>query len=173
VHDYGIEQTVRDSRIAMIYEGTNEVQAVDLVQRKLLADGGQRAAVLIADLRREVLACEGTPALQPFAQALSGQLDAWQAAIDGLRVGALDDADYPLRVADDLLAAVGHVLMAWAWARIARTALLPATAPAAGGRTAGQWTQSATFGLQWLLPQAAVHWARVMQPQAQLPFVAA
>ena len=34
VHDYGIEQTVRDSRIAMIYEGTNEIQAIDLVQRK-------------------------------------------------------------------------------------------------------------------------------------------
>jgi alkylation response protein AidB-like acyl-CoA dehydrogenase len=34
VRDYGIEQTVRDSRIAMIYEGTNEIQAVDLVQRK-------------------------------------------------------------------------------------------------------------------------------------------
>jgi alkylation response protein AidB-like acyl-CoA dehydrogenase len=40
VHDYGIEQTVRDSRIAMIYEGTNEIQAIDLVQRKLLDDGG-------------------------------------------------------------------------------------------------------------------------------------
>ena len=173
VHDYGIEQTVRDSRIAMIYEGTNEVQAVDLVQRKLLADGGQRAAALIADLRREATACEGSPALQPFAQALTGQLDAWQVAIDALRAGAVADADYPLRVADDLLAAVGHVLMAWTWARIARTALSPATAPVAGGRSAEQWTQSATFGLQWLLPQAAVHWARVMQPQAELPFVAA
>jgi hypothetical protein len=38
VRDYGIEQTVRDSRIAMVYEGTNEIQAVDLVQRKLLDD---------------------------------------------------------------------------------------------------------------------------------------
>jgi alkylation response protein AidB-like acyl-CoA dehydrogenase len=173
VRDYGIEQTVRDSRIAMIYEGTNEIQAVDLVQRKLLADGGQRAAALIADLRREATACQGTPALQSFAQALTGQLDAWQAAIDALRAGAVADADYPLRVADDLLAAVGHVLMAWGWARIARTALLPATAPAAGGRSAAQWTQSATFGLQWLLPQASVHWARVMAPAASLPFVAA
>ena len=43
----------------------------------------------------------------------------------------------------------------------------------AGGRSAEQWTQSATFGLQWLLPQAAVHWARVMAPAATLPFVAA
>jgi alkylation response protein AidB-like acyl-CoA dehydrogenase len=39
VHDYGIEQTVRDSRIAMIYEGTNEIQAIDLVMRKVLDDG--------------------------------------------------------------------------------------------------------------------------------------
>jgi alkylation response protein AidB-like acyl-CoA dehydrogenase len=173
VHEFGIEQTVRDSRIAMIYEGTNEIQAIDLVQRKLLADGGQRAAALIAELRRECTACEVLPALQPFAAALAGQLDAWQAAMNALCAGAVDDADYPLRVADDLLAAVGHVLMAWAWARIARTAQTPALAPAAGGRTAAQWTQSASFGLQWLLPQAAVHWARVMQPAATLPFVGA
>lgn len=42
-----------------------------------------------------------------------------------------------------------------------------------GHRSAEQWVQSATFGLQWLLPQAAVHWARVMAPAATLPFVAA
>ena len=169
VHDYGIEQTVRDSRIAMIYEGTNEIQAIDLVQRKLLADGGGRAAALIAELRREVDACAAVAALQPFAQALAGQLDAWQAAIEALRTG--DDAERPLRIADDLLAGVAHALMAWAWARIARTAQARDAVAAAGGRDASLWRASATFGLQWLLPQAQVHWARVMQPQAELPFV--
>jgi alkylation response protein AidB-like acyl-CoA dehydrogenase len=170
VHQYGIEQTVRDSRIAMIYEGTNEIQAIDLVQRKLLADGGERAAVLITELRQEVVACADPPSLQPFARALAGELDAWLSAIDALREGACGDADYPLRVADDLLAAVGHALMAWAWARIARVAQCGDGVPGAGGRDAAQWLASATFGLQWLLPQARVHWARVMQPRAELPF---
>jgi alkylation response protein AidB-like acyl-CoA dehydrogenase len=41
VHEYGIEQSVRDSRIAMIYEGTNEIQAIDLLLRKVLGGGAQ------------------------------------------------------------------------------------------------------------------------------------
>ena len=40
VREWGIEQIVRDSRVAMIYEGTNEIQAIDLLVRKVLADGG-------------------------------------------------------------------------------------------------------------------------------------
>jgi alkylation response protein AidB-like acyl-CoA dehydrogenase len=41
VREWGIEQIVRDARVAMIYEGTNEIQAIDLLVRKVLADGGQ------------------------------------------------------------------------------------------------------------------------------------
>jgi alkylation response protein AidB-like acyl-CoA dehydrogenase len=47
VHDWGIEQCVRDSRIAMIYEGTNEIQAIDLVVRKIVPDGGARFGALL------------------------------------------------------------------------------------------------------------------------------
>ena len=47
IHEYGIEQLVRDSRIAMIYEGTNEIQAIDLLLRKVLPDGGTRLRALL------------------------------------------------------------------------------------------------------------------------------
>ena len=169
VREFGIEQTVRDSRIAMIYEGTNEIQAVDLVQRKLLDDGGTRAQALMAELAREVALCQAMPALLPFAQALQRQLEAWQQVLAALLAQRPHDAEYPLRVADDVLAGVAHVLMAWAWARIARVALTDATPPPAGGRGAQAWLSSATFGLQWLLPQAQVHWGRALQADAALP----
>ncbi len=65
------------------------------------------------------------------------------------------------------------MLLAWAWARIARTALDESALPVAGARPADQWLQSARFGLQWLLPQAQVHWARALQPALDLPFLAA
>ena len=42
-----------------------------------------------------------------------------------------------------------------------------------GARSGDAWLQSARFGVQWLLPQAQVHWARVMQPALDLPFLAA
>ncbi len=49
-HDWGIEQCLRDARIAMIYEGTNQIQAIDLVVRKLVADGGRAFAAWLETL---------------------------------------------------------------------------------------------------------------------------
>ena len=173
VREYGIEQTVRDSRIAMIYEGTNEIQAIDLVQRKLLDDGGARARALMADLAAETTACRRVPALQPFADALMQQLAHWESAMQALQASRATDAEHALRVADDVLAGVGHVLLAWAWARIARTAAQADQPAVPGARPADQWLQSASFGLQWLLPQAKVHWQRATQPGLALPFLVA
>jgi alkylation response protein AidB-like acyl-CoA dehydrogenase len=172
VHDYGIEQAVRDSRIAPIYEGTNEIQAVDLVMRKLLPDGGRAAAALRAALAADADACAALPQGAPFARALRGQLDAWAAADAALLAPADGDAEWPLRAADDYLAGVGHALLAWAWARIAAFALQPQAAAEPGTRPAAQWLDAARFGVQWLLPQAAVHWARIGQRDAALPEVA-
>ncbi len=173
VHGYGIEQTVRDSRIALIYEGTNEIQAIDLMQRKLLDDGGRRAEALRARLADEVQACSVEAATRPFGDALARQLAAWGETQSALLAGAKEDPEWPLRAADDMLVGIGHALLAWAWARIARAALDPARAPAAGGRSAAQWLASARFGVEWLLPQAQVHWQRARQRDAALPFVGA
>jgi hypothetical protein len=157
----------------MIYEGTNEIQAVDLVQRKLLDDGGARARALMADLASEVERCRAVAGLAPFADALAQQLQQWDAALAALLAGRAADAEYPLRAADDMLAGIGHALMAWAWTRIARSALDEGAAAVPGARPAAQWLQSARFGVQWLLPQAQVHWSRVRQPALDLPFLAA
>jgi hypothetical protein len=170
IHDYGIEQCVRDSRIALIYEGTNEIQAVDLVQRKLLDDGGRRAAALRALLAEEVVACGAQDATRAFADALSLQLEAWSETQGGLLAGAGADPEWPLRAADDVLMGIGHALLAWAWARIARTALDPARVTVVSGRTPAQWLATARFGIEWLLPQAQVHWARARHREASLPF---
>ena len=64
VHEYGIEQTVRDSRIAMIYEGTNEIQAIDLLQRKIMTDGGAKLLDLLSVLEQELDAGAGEPELK-------------------------------------------------------------------------------------------------------------
>ncbi len=167
LHDYGIEQTVRDSRIALIYEGTNEIQAIDLVTRKILDDGGQRADALRERLADEVQACRAQPALAPFADALQGQLDAWRDTQAALLQGAAADPEWPLRVADDVLQGIGHALLAWAWARLARCA----DHPQGSGRSREQWLDAARFGIDWLLPQAQVHWTRAARRDAALPFV--
>jgi alkylation response protein AidB-like acyl-CoA dehydrogenase len=147
VADYGIEQTVRDARIAMIYEGTNEIQAIDLVQRKLLGGAGPAFDALLDGLLRDagVDAC-GT--------ALRGQVAQAREALAALQAAAAADATAALRVADEVLAGCGHLLLAWSWAAIWRAA--DRDDPADRARRA-----AALHGVHWVLPQAGVHWERV------------
>jgi hypothetical protein len=95
------------------------------------------------------------------------QLAAWRRAQQALLDGRAADAEYPLRVADDMLQGIGHALRAWAWCRVARCS----AEPGPGGRSADQWQAAARYGIDWLLPQAQVHWSRVEQRDAALPFV--
>lgn len=110
-HDWGVEQCVRDARIAMIYEGTNQIQAIDLVVRKLVADGGRRFATWLESLAAS-LPADGTHAAAASEQLrLLGEL-----AADIVRASR-EDAELPFRVADDLLRATALALIAHAWAR--------------------------------------------------------
>ncbi|MBC7734173.1 MAG: acyl-CoA dehydrogenase family protein [Bacteriovorax sp.] len=111
IHDWGIEQCVRDSRIAMIYEGTNEIQAIDLLVRKLLPDGGAKFEALLDMLDAGLPApAQHTPA----ARAVIGRLrDATRAVVQDTRA----DPELPYRIADDFLRATGFMLIVQAWAR--------------------------------------------------------
>lgn len=110
-HDWGVEQCVRDARIAMIYEGTNEIQAIDLVVRKIVADGGRRFAAWLEALAAAV------PAGAQHAAAAQAQLRLLGELAADVVNAARDDAELPFRVADDFLRATGLALVAQAWAR--------------------------------------------------------
>ncbi len=162
--EYGVEQTLRDARIAMVYEGTNEIQAIDLLQRKVLGDGGAALGVVLEELAAEAQRCEADNALRDFAQALREQITTAQAATAALQAGAVQDAEWPLRAAGDYLQGIAHTLLAWAWAASARAAQQESDTAWAQAKTARM-----RYGLQWLLPQATVHWQRVMTPGLALP----
>ncbi|HMM84288.1 acyl-CoA dehydrogenase family protein [Azohydromonas sp.] len=167
VREVGVEQTLRDARIAMVYEGTNEIQAIDLVQRKLLADGGATLAALLDDHDAEAARCAADPALAGFADALRQHTGAARDGFAALQRAVATDPEAPLRVADDVLAGLAHTLMAWAFAASARAAAHDADAGWAAAKVARM-----RYGVQWLLPQAAVHWQRVAQAPTPLPAAA-
>ena len=155
MREYGIEQTLRDARIAMIYEGTNEIQAIDLLQRKVLADGGAALQRWLQEAMAEASRCEAA-GLGEAATVLRSECTAAEEATQAVARAAAQDREAPLRVADDYLMGLSHTLLAWAFAaslRAARTTPDP------------QWAQGKsermTYGLQWVVPQAEVHWARV------------
>jgi hypothetical protein len=71
IAENGMEQFVRDARIAMIYEGTNGIQAIDLVARKLPANGGRAVECFLAMVEAECSAAQGHAQLQEIAILLA------------------------------------------------------------------------------------------------------
>jgi alkylation response protein AidB-like acyl-CoA dehydrogenase len=97
VSEWGVEQRLRDLRVALLYEGTNEIQALDLLQRKIAPDGGAALRELLQSL--------------PAGERAQGSVDALLAALD-----LLLKVDVPLSfAAPPVLRAVGLVLLARLW----------------------------------------------------------
>lgn len=125
VREWGIEQLVRDCRVAMIYEGTNEIQAQDLLFRKVLADRGAALTELLKELAMDV---DGDllASSQRTRDAITGLTDLLR-RIDEAGIEAVDGL-YP--VAGDFLRATTLVLMSWAWHRLETSGSQSAGAPA-------------------------------------------
>jgi hypothetical protein len=109
VREWGIEQHVRDARVTMIYEGTNEIQAIDLLARKVLADGGASLAQLL-----DALASQLDTARSGAAEVAS-RFTALRNLTADLASAARENATLPYEAADDYLRAVGLALFGWAW----------------------------------------------------------
>ncbi len=122
VREWGVEQHVRDARVAMIYEGTNEIQAIDLLVRKTLPDGAAALQTLLTELAAEPGQSPRTQqALQTFGAFVQEQVLPGAGAAPG----------QPFWLADDFLRAVALLLMAWAWDRLQNTPGHDGTAHAA------------------------------------------
>jgi hypothetical protein len=141
VREWGIEQIVRDARVAMIYEGTNEIQAIDLVVRKVLPDGGASMNALLDSLQASLPQDlkSSTPAL--------ARIQTLRAVTAQLVQTAPRDAALAFRIADDYLRAVALVLMDWAWLQI--DAGVDAQTPNAKAR----WAAPAQALRSWVLPE--------------------
>ncbi len=123
IAEWGMEQYVRDARINMIYEGTNTIQSLDLLGRKVLADNGKRLKTFgkrIADFIEE----EGTnEAMQEFINPLADLGDKVTKLTTELGLKAFANADEVGAAAVDYLRVVGHLTFAYLFARMAKIAL--------------------------------------------------
>ncbi|MGF6393679.1 acyl-CoA dehydrogenase C-terminal domain-containing protein [Pseudomonas plecoglossicida] len=117
IREWGQEQRVRDVRIAQIYEGTNGIQALDLLGRKVLADGGQGLASFAAEVRAF---CVGAPL---HRDALQASLVRLVATSEWLSAQVREDANLISSVAVEYLHLFGLTAYAYMWARMAAVAL--------------------------------------------------
>lgn len=154
LRDHGIEQRVRDVRIAQIYEGTNGVQARDLVGRKILGDGGARLGKLLARMRNFWTAQADVPAMAAFIAPVSGLADAFEALIHELAEAQKTDRDAPDAAACDVLQALGHLCFGYLYAQAAAIALPHADEadPFHAAKLA-----TAHFYVRQLMPRAFAH----------------
>ena len=123
IREWGMEQFVRDSRINMIYEGTNTIQSLDLLGRKILGDNGakmKKFGKIIAEFVEE----EGTDeAMQEFVNPLADLGEKVTKLTTEIGMKAIKNPDEVGAAAVDYLRVVGHLVFAYMWARMAKVAL--------------------------------------------------
>jgi len=123
IREWGVEQYVRDSRINMIYEGTNGIQALDLLGRKVLHDKGARLR-LFGSLVREFLQSQADrPEMQEFIAPLAVLGEEVHKLSTELAIKAASNPDEIGAASVPYLRVAGHLVYGWLWARMARIAL--------------------------------------------------
>jgi len=115
-------QRLRDTRITLIYEGTNGVQALDLVGRKLAANGGRAVMTFAAEIDAFVEAHQGEAATADFVTALAGVKAQLQEATFWLMQNGLTNPDNAAASSTDYLSLFALTGLAYMWAIIARIA---------------------------------------------------
>ena len=122
IAEWGMEQYVRDARIAMIYEGTNGIQALDLVGRKLAKDGGRGVQLLFSILAEEIGAANLKPELADFAGRLEKATGDLQAATMWFMQNGLASPNNAGAGAVPYMHLMGIVTLGLMWLRMASAA---------------------------------------------------
>ncbi len=160
IAEHGMEQFVRDARIAMIYEGANGIQALDLVGRKLPRHGGRAAMAFFGEVGAFAKEHGGDEAMKPFVAPLSTALGHLQQATMWLMQNAMAKPDNAGAAATDYMKLFGLVVFAYMWARMAKVAQ---DKIAAGDASTYLKTKLVTgrFFMERMLPETALHLARI------------
>jgi alkylation response protein AidB-like acyl-CoA dehydrogenase len=122
IAEWGMEQYVRDARIAMIYEGTNGVQALDLVGRKLAKDGGRGIQLFFATVTEEIAGAKAVPELADFAGRLEKATSDLHASTMWLMQNGLANPDNAGAASVPYMHLMGIVAVGLMWLRMATAA---------------------------------------------------
>jgi alkylation response protein AidB-like acyl-CoA dehydrogenase len=161
VEETGVAQFYRDARIAPIYEGTNAIQAIDLVGRKLLRDGGATVSAFVSDMRAvdAPLANAGDD-LAVVRSSLARGLDELVQCSTYILTGEKKDPELPGAAAFNYLMLIGTVIGGW---QLARGALVALEQLASGGDKAFLDAQivMARFYAEQILPRCTAYAAAI------------
>ncbi len=163
----GMEQFVRDARIAMLYEGANGIQALDLVGRKLGKDGGRALQVFFAEVQGFIKEHGGDAAMKAYVEPLGQALGHLQQATMWFVQNALAKPDNAGAGATDYMHLFGLVALGYMWCRIVAAARAKLAVGADGGeQRLNAKLVTARFFMERMLPETATHLARIQSGAA-------
>ena len=161
IEEWGMEQFVRDARIAMIYEGTNGIQALDLVGRKLPKDGGRAMMGFLGEVKSFIKDNEGDASLAPYLLGLKQGLADLEQATMWFMQNAIAKPENAGAGSYDYMHLFGLVALGYMWAHIARAAI---AIKAAGNGEAAAMEAKLLIGkyfMERIMPETSAHLARI------------
>jgi 3-(methylsulfanyl)propanoyl-CoA dehydrogenase len=162
IREQGMEQYVRDCRITQIYEGTNGIQALDLVGRKMPAHGGRLLRRFLQPVAGFIQEKAGDLELSPFVKPLADALDCLQRATTQIARAGMTNPEETGAAASDHLRLFGLTALAYMWARTAEVALPKAKNGADIDGFYKAKLGTARFFMERLLPQTSGLLAAIM-----------
>ncbi|MDX1370797.1 acyl-CoA dehydrogenase C-terminal domain-containing protein, partial [Pseudomonas sp.] len=159
IREWGMEQLVRDCRIAPIYEGTNGIQALDLLGRKVLGSQGKLLRGFTRIVHKFCEAQAEHPQLKGYVAQLAGLNQQWGELTQKIGLAAMKNPDEVGAASVDYLMYSGYIILAYLWLRMAVVAQDKLDAGA--GEAAFYQAKLATcaFYFKRLLPRTAAHLA--------------
>ena len=124
ISEWGMEQNVRDARIAMIYEGTNGIQALDLLGRKILGSQGQLLAGFIGEIKAWCEAPSDSPVKARYLSTLAEAVNQWETLSRELGVKAASNPAEVGAASFDYLMFAGYVTLGYLWLQAGEVAEL-------------------------------------------------
>ena len=164
IREHGMEQHVRDARITQLYEGTNGVQALDLVGRKLSANAGRLLRRFFHPVEAFIAANQEAPEMKEFVQPLADAFALLQKATMQIARVGMANPDEVGAAATEYLRLFGLTTLAYLWARMAALSL-----PKAGEDAFyAAKVNTARFFMRRLLPQTGALFAQIMAGGASI-----
>jgi acyl-CoA dehydrogenase len=159
IAEHGMEQFVRDARIAQIYEGANGIQALDLVGRKLGKDGGRALMAFINEVGTYLKEKSADEKMKVYATPMTAALGHLQQASMWFMQNAMAKPDNAGAGATDYMHMFGLVALGYMWCKIAEAANTK-LGKGADARFNAKLT-TARFFMERMLPETAAHLARI------------
>jgi acyl-CoA dehydrogenase len=160
IQEHGMEQFVRDARIAMIYEGANGIQALDLVGRKLPKDGGRALMTFFNEVSAFAKENAGDE-MKPYVAPVQNALGHLQQASMWFMQNAVGKPDNAGAGSYDFMHLFGLVALGYMWAHIAKAALAQKKNGNGAGPRMDSKLVTGKFFMERMLPETAAHLARI------------